>query len=115
MTWVLIYLIVRPLSASGVLHPSCGVNNFSVYTLEVTFLAQSPLNLLRMIILIRSRSSSIMGGVGSKCRSLGQILAKSCLHSSGHMFAPIFLILAQNDCLDGVSVKFDHGLGHSKK
>ena len=93
---------------------SCGVNNFSVYTLAVTVFTQSPLNLLGMIILIMSWSSLIMDGVGSKSRSLGQILAKSCLHTRGHIFGPIFLKLAQNECLDNVSVKFNHGWGRVK-
>ena len=93
---------------------ACGVNNFSVYTLAVTVLTQSLLNLLRMIIVIMSRSSVIMGGVGSKSRSLGQILAISCLHSIGHIFDPIFLKLAQNDCLDYVCQRWWLGqkVGH---
>ena len=52
-----------------------------------------------MFVLIISGSSSIMGGMGSKSRSIGQILVKSCLHCSGHIFAPIFLGLALNVCL----------------
>ena len=68
-----------------------------------------------MFVLIISGSSSNMGGVGSKSRSLGQILEKSCLHSKGHIFSAIFLKLAQNVCLDNISVKFDHGWGGVKK
>ena len=56
-----------------------------------------------------------MGGVGSKSRSLGQILEKACLHSRGHIFGLIFLKLAQDVCLDDISVKFDHGLDVVKK
>ena len=92
-----------------------GVNFFSVYTLAATVLIQSSSNLLRMFILMMSRSSSIMGGVGSKSRSLGQIKVKSCLHSRGHIFSPIFLKLAQNVCLDNIWVKFEHGWGGVKK
>ena len=62
-----------------------------------------------------SRSSSIIDGVGSKSRSLGQILEKSCLHSTGNIFGLISLKLAQNVCLDDISVKFDHGLGGVKQ
>ena len=58
-----------------------------VYSLGATVLMQSSSNLLRMFVLIISGSSSIMGGMGSKSRSLGQILVKSCLHCSGHIFA----------------------------
>ena len=50
-----------------------------------------------------------MGGMGSKSRSLGQILVKSCLHSLVHIFGSIFLKDAQNVYLDDISVKFDHG------
>ena len=62
-----------------------------------------------MFVLIISQSSSIMGGMGSKSRSLGQILVKYCLQSRGHSIDAIFLKLAQNICLDNISVKSDHG------
>ena len=39
-------------------------------------------------------SSSNMGRMGSKSRSLGQFLEKYCLHSRGHIFSPIFLLRA---------------------
>ena len=68
-----------------------------------------------MFVLIISRSSSIMGGMGSKSRSLGQTLVKFCLQSKGHSIDAIFLKLAQNVCLDNISVKFDHGLEGVKK
>ena len=50
-------------------------------TLEATFLVQSSSNLLRMIILTISQLSSNMGDVGSKTRSVGQIIEKPCEHS----------------------------------
>ena len=78
-------------------------------TLEATVLAQSSSNLLRMIVLTISRSSSNMGHVGSKTRSVGQIMEKPCEHSRGHIFGPIFIKLAQNDHLDNISVKFEYG------
>jgi len=74
-------------------------------------LAQSSSNLLRILILMISRTSSNMGGVGSKSRSLGQILVKSCYHSSGHNFDPIFIKLAQNAYIDNISDKFEYGWG----
>ena len=49
-----------------------------------------------------SRTSSIMGGVGSKSRSLGQIVKKSCLRARGHIFDPIFLKLDQDIFLDNM-------------
>jgi len=67
-----------------------------------------------MFILLISRSSFIMRGVGSKSRSLGQILEKYCLRSRGLMFGPIFLKLAQDGYIDDISVKFDRGWGGVK-
>ena len=42
-----------------------------------------------------SRSSSKLGHVGSKTRSLGQILEKPCVHSKRHRFGPSFMKLCQ--------------------
>ena len=78
-------------------------------TLEATVLAQSSSNLLRMIVLTISRSSSNMDDVGSKTRSVGQIIEKPCEHSRGHSFGPIFIKLAQNYHLDNISVKVEYG------
>ena len=39
-----------------------------------------------MLAIIISRSSSKLGHVRSKTRSLGQILEKVCVHSRGHTF-----------------------------
>ena len=78
-------------------------------TLEARVLVQSSSNLLRMIILTISQSSSNMGDVGSKTRSVGQIMEKPCEHSRGHIFGPIFIKLAQKDHPDNISVKFEYG------
>ena len=78
-------------------------------TLEAIVLVQSSSNLLRMIILTISQSSSNMGDNGSKTRSVGQIMEKPCEHSRGHIFGPIFIKLAQNDHLDNISVNFEYG------
>jgi hypothetical protein len=56
-----------------------------------------------------------MGVVGSKSRSLGQILEKSCLHSKGHIFGSIFLKLGQNVCLDAALDPIEYGCGWVKK
>ena len=56
-----------------------------------------------------------MGRVGSKSESLGQISVKSCYHSTGHNFDPIFLKLAQNVYPDNISDKFEYGWGRVKK
>ena len=53
---------------------------------------------VRMLIPIQSRSSSSskVGHVESKIRSLGQILEKPCVHSRGHRFEQNFTKLCQN-------------------
>ena len=43
-----------------------------------------------------------MGHVGSKTRSLGQILEKSCVRSRGYILRPIITKLGQNVCLDEI-------------
>ena len=50
-----------------------------------------------------------MGSVGSKRRSLGQILEKSCLHSGSHILGPFFIKLTQDDNHDDISIDCDHG------
>ena len=80
-----------------------------VNTPEATGFVQSSSNLLRMIILTISQSSSNMSDVGSKTRSVGQIMEKPCEHSRGHSFGQIFIKLAQNDHLDNISVRFEYG------
>ena len=53
--------------------------------------------------------SSNMGLVGSKTKSLGQILDKFCLHSRGHIFSQIIMKLGQDVGLNEVSEEFEHG------
>ena len=55
-------------------------------TLEAIVLVQSSSNLLRMIILTIYQSSSNMGDVGSKTRSVGQIIEKPFEHSRATVF-----------------------------
>ena len=76
---------------------------------------QSSTNLLGMFVMIISQSSSVMGGMGSKSRSLGQILVKSCFDCRAHIFGPIFFRVALNVCLDDISVKCDHEWDWVKK
>ena len=42
-----------------------------------------------------------IGQVGSKSRSLGQILEKPCVRCRGHIFSPILLKFSKNVCLNG--------------
>ena len=50
-----------------------------------------------------------MGHVGSKTRSLGQILEKHCTQSRGHIFSLIIMKFGQNVCLDEISNKLENG------
>ena len=50
-----------------------------------------------------------MGHVGSKTKSLGQVLEKPFLGSKGHIFSPIIMQLGLNVCLDKISNMFENG------
>ena len=50
-----------------------------------------------------------MGDIGSKTRSVGQIMEKPCEHSRGHSFGPFFIKLAQNNHLGKILVQFEYG------
>ena len=60
-----------------------------------------------------------MGNVGSKSRSLGQIIENPFVHNTGLIFqwifmklsdkVSIFMKLHQNICLDDISMKFEYG------
>ena len=67
-----------------------------------------------MFVLMKSQTSSKMGQVGSKTRSLGQISEKSHVCSRGHIFSLIIMKLGQNVCLDEISDKLENyeKLGH---
>ena len=56
-----------------------------------------------------STSNSKLGHVGSKTRSLGQILEKPCVHSRGHSFDHKFMKLFQNVNHHNIYVKFETG------
>ena len=62
-----------------------------------------------MFVLIKSGMSSKMGHVGSKTRSLGQMLEKPSVRFRGHIFNPIIMKCDQNVCLDEISDKFENG------
>ena len=59
--------------------------------------------------------SSKMGHVGSKSRSLGQILEKSFVSFRGHIFSLIIMTLGQNVCLDKIWDEFENGSCGIKK
>ena len=62
-----------------------------------------------MLMIIISRSSSKVGHVGSKARSLGQILEKHCVLSRGHSFNSKCMKLYQNANDHNIYVKFETG------
>ena len=62
-----------------------------------------------MSVLMMSRTILKMGHVGSKTRSLDQILEKLCVRSRGHIFSPIFMKVGQDVCLDDISEDFENG------
>ena len=66
-----------------------------MYSPEGTVLIQSAWNFVRMLILIKSRPGSQLGHVGSKTRSLGQILEKPVYTLDGPD-DPTFVKLCQN-------------------
>ena len=73
-------------------------------------MTQILINLAQNAYIDKSRTSSNMGGVGSKSRSVGQIFVKSCYHSRGHNFDPILIKLVQKANIDNTSDKFEYGL-----
>ena len=62
-----------------------------------------------MFVMMKAGTSLKMGHVGSKTRSLGQILEKSCVPSGGQIYSPIIMKLGQNVCLDEISNEFENG------
>ena len=63
-----------------------------------------------MLFIIMSRSSLKLGHVGSKTRSLGQILEKPCVHSKRHSFDPKVMKLCQivNSHISRSNLKLGH-------
>ena len=56
-----------------------------------------------------------MGHVGSKTRSLGQILEKPWVNYRDQSFGLVFVKLNQNVCLDQISYMFENGSYLAKK
>ena len=66
--------------------------------------------MVRMFAVMKSWTSLKTGHVGSKTRSLGQILEKPCVCTRGLIFDPILMKLYQNVCLDIIPDEFEIGL-----
>ena len=62
-----------------------------------------------MLVIKMSRSDAKLGHVGSKTRSLGQILEKPCVHSRGHRFDSKVMKLCQNVNHYNIKVKIETG------
>ena len=67
------------------------------------------------VCLDESRMSLKIGYVGSKTRSLGQMVEKLCVRSRGNIFSPIIMKLDQYVCLDKISYKLKIGYVRLKK
>ena len=67
-----------------------------------------------MSVLVKSPTSSKIGHVWAKTRSLGQILEKSYVPSRGHIFSRIVIKLGQNVCLDQILNESKNGYVWSK-
>ena len=52
--------------------------------------------MVRMFVLLKSRTSLKIGHIRSKTRSLGQILEKHFVRSTGLILSPIIMELGQN-------------------
>ena len=62
-----------------------------------------------MFVLMKAWTSLNMGHVGSKTRSLGQMLGKPCVRSRGHIVSLIFMKLDQNVGLNEILEKCENG------
>ena len=62
-----------------------------------------------MLMIIISRSSLKLGHVGSKTKSLGQILEKPCVHSKRQSFDPKFMKVWQIVNHHNILVRFETG------
>ena len=62
-----------------------------------------------MFVLMKPQSSGNMGHVGSKTRSVGQMIEKPCEPDASHIMYPIIMKICLNVCLDQTSVKFEYG------
>ena len=77
-----------------------------------------------MLVVMKSQTSSQIGYVGSKTRSLGQIsenklghwsmLEKPFVRFRGNIFSQIIMKLGQNICLDEISDEYENGNVRSK-
>ena len=59
-------------------------------------------------VCLESRTSSKVGHIESKTRSLGQILEIPCVHSRVQIFSHIFMEVGHNVSLDEISNTFEN-------
>ena len=67
------------------------------------------LDKFKMFDFMKSQTSSKIGNVGSKTGSLGQILKKTCVPCSGHIFGSMLIKLGKDVCLNKISDVFENG------
>ena len=67
-----------------------------------------------MRVSMKSRTSLKLNYVGSKTRSLGQIIGNPYQHIRDHIFGPIFMKLGQIVCIDEIWDEFESMLGQLK-
>ena len=90
-------------AVSVVHHPSSVVNFLPCVRSRGHIFSPILMKLGQNNCLNKSWTSLKLGHVGSKTRSLGQILEKPCVRSRGHIFCPILMKLGQNVCFDEIS------------
>ena len=62
-----------------------------------------------MCTLIKSQTNLKMGHVGSRTKSLGQIVEKTCVCSRGLIYCLILMKLGLNVCRDEISYELEVG------
>jgi hypothetical protein len=69
-----------------------------VYTLAATVPDKISLKLVRMVVMMYSRSSKDMGHLCSETRSHSPYMEKPCLHLKGYCYDPNNLKIGQKGC-----------------
>ena len=101
-------IVIVMCSSSVICHSLCVVNSVACVHSRGHIFSLIIMKLGQNVCLDEIWDEFEMGHVGSKTRSLGQILEKPCIHSRGHIFSPIIMKLCQNVCLDKISDKFEN-------
>ena len=68
-----------------------------------------------MFVLMKSGLGKYLGHLGSKTRSLGQIIEKPCVDSRGHSFNQNLMKNGQNVCLVKIWIGIEFGSSGGQK